>query len=238
MKKMIAILTAILLLGLAPLALAQGTQPAQEVGATVTVTGTASVPLAPDFATITLGVGVQAATVAAAQAQNATQMTALIDALKAQGIAEKDMQTNYFSINPVYDYNQPNADGTQNIAGYRVDNTLLVTIHDLGTISAVLDKAMESGANQGYGLTFDSTKRAEAYDQALTAAAKEAKRKAAVLAEAADEPLGALVSLLEQTGYGGNYPMAMKANYDAASTPILTGSLTVEATVVATYQAP
>lgn len=241
MKKFICLMLTVLLAGVAPLALAQEPAPglAKEAGATLTVTGSASVAIVPDFATLTLGVSTQAETVAAAQEQNAAQMNALLEALGAQGIAKEDLQTSYFSINPVYDYNQMNPDGSQKMVGYRVENSLAVKVQELDKISAVLDGAMAAGANQGYGLNFDSTKRAEAYDQALAAAVKEAKRKAGVLADAAEEPLGALLSINEQVGYGGNYPMAMKMMDSAAgSTPIMSGTLSVEATVIATYQVP
>lgn len=237
MKKTISMLIAVLLLVTVPLALAESASP-QESRATLTATGNASVSIAPDFATVILGVNTQAETVAAAQEQNAKQMAALIQALTAQGVSREDMSTSYFSVYPVYDYNTYNADGTQKNIGYRVENSLQVTIWNLDIISVVLDAAMASGANQSYGLNFDSTKRGEAYDQALAAAVKEAKRKAAVLADAAEEPLGQLMSIAEQSvGYSGGYSISSKAD-SVAGTSVLSGTLTVEASVLVTYLVP
>lgn len=237
MKKTISMLIAFLLLVTAPLALAEGTTPL-ESSATLTATGNASVVIAPDFATVILGVNTQAETVAAAQEENAKQMASLIQALTAQGIGKEDMSTSYFNVNPIYDYNTYNADGTQKNIGYRVENSLQVTIWNLDSISMVLDAAMAAGANQSYGLSFDSTKRGEAYDQALTAAVKEAKRKAAVLADAAEEPLGQLVSISEQSvGYSGGYGISSKAD-SVTGTSVLSGTLTVEASVLVTYLVP
>lgn len=237
MKKTISMLIAFLLLVTAPLALAESAAP-QENRATLTATGNASVAIAPDFATVILGVNTQAETVADAQEQNAKQMASLIEALTAQGIGKEDMSTSYFSVNPVYDYSKYNADGTQKNTGYRIDNNLQVTIWNLDSISVVLDAAMAAGVNQSYGLNFDSTKRGEAYDQALTAAVKEAKRKAAVLADAAEEPLGQLLSIAEQNvGYIGGYGIASKTD-SVAGTSVLSGALTVEASVLVTYLVP
>lgn len=228
MKKTIALLLCILLLAAAPLALADN-------DATLTVLGTGVVTLAPDYATLTLGVGTQAATVTAAQEQNAAQMTALITTLKAAGIAEEDMQTSYFGINPVYDYNSYSESG-ETIKGYRVDNSLLITIRDLGAISSILDEAMKAGANQSYGLSFQSSKQNEAYDQAMQNAAAEATRKAGVLAGASGKALGNLEKVEEQTpGYRGEYVTASKMMDTAAGTPIMAGTLTVEATVMMTF---
>lgn len=228
MKKTIALLLCILLLAAAPLALADS-------DATLTVSGTGVVTLTPDYATLTLGVGTQATTVTEAQEQNAAQMTSLIAALRAAGIAEEDMQTSYFSINPIYDYNSF-SNGSQAIQGYQVDNSLLVTIRDLGGISKVLDEAMKAGANQSYGLSFESSKKNEAYDQAMQNAAAEGTRKAGVLAGASGKTLGDLEKVEEQTsGYRGEYVTASKMMDAGTSTPIMTGTLTVEATVVMTF---
>ena len=228
MKKMIAILAGLALLMAAPLALAEGE-------ATLTVTGTGVVTLTPDYVTLNLGVNTQAETVTAAQEKNAALMNALVDALMARGIAKEDIQTNYFSINPVYDY------GSMSIAsdtpmGYRVDNSLLVIVRDLNAVSQTLDAAVKAGANQSYGLTFESTQKAAAYDQALKNAAAEAARKAGVLAEASGKSLGDLQKMAEQTGgYRGEYASILNMADSGRGAPIMSGTLSVEASVEMTY---
>lgn len=233
MKKMIAMVLGMLMLLTAPLALADGDRP------DLTVTGTGVVTLTPDFATLTLGVNTQADTVTAAQEENAARMNALLAALKALGIAQEDMQTNYFNVSPVYDYGTYDAapSGTPGPRSYQVDNSLLVTLRDLSLVSKTLDEAMKAGANQSYGLSFESSKKAEAYDQALQNAAAEAGRKAKVLAAASGKTLGDLKSVAEQpAGYQGGYVTAAKMMDSAMGTPVLAGTLTVEATVEMTYE--
>lgn len=242
MKKILAICMSLLLLGLAPMALAQGAGDASQ-GSLLTVMGSASVELQPDFATLNLGVVTVGDTVAQAQADNATLMAALLAALEKAGVAKEDIHTSYFNVYPVFgdagvSYGMSYSSEGGKPKGYRVENNLLVTLRDLGGIGGVIDQAMAAGANQSYSLAFDSTRRSEAYDKALQEAVKEARRKGELMALAADKTLGSLVELQEQNmGYGGGYmkSMAMDA---VAATPIITGSLTVEASVQATYQMP
>ncbi|NLV58457.1 MAG: SIMPL domain-containing protein [Clostridiales bacterium] len=246
MKKTIAISLVLLILVASSVALAQGNTPSPGRESTLTATGSAVVTLQPDFATLSLGVVAQAETVADAQAQNAVQMTAVLAALEKAGVAREDIQTSYFTVNPVYGdtastYEMsaiyPNPSGKP--VGYRVENTLQVTLRDIGSIGSTLDEAMKAGANQSYGISFESTQKAQAYDKALQEAVKEARRKAELMAQAVGQTLGSLVELLEQNaGYGGGYmkTMAMDAAYPG--TPIVSGMLNVEASVQVTYQLP
>jgi len=235
MKKLICVVLTLLMITAVSFAFAEGTQPALDAGATVTAMGTGSVVIVPDFATITLGVSTQAETVSDAQRQNAALVSAVRDSLVAWGVAWEDIQTNYFSIYPVYDYNY--SGGIDRILGYRVENNLNVIIRELDKVSAILDAAMDAGANQSYGLTFDSTKRGEAYDQALAMAAREARRKAQILAGAADVTLGELVNATEQNmGYYGEIKAGSGTMDMRGETPIMNGSLTVVASVISTYQ--
>ena len=207
---------------------------AQAEAATLTVTGSASIQLTPDYAVVSLGVNTQAASVQEAQAQNAAIMSSVLDALRGQNIADEDMQTGHFGVNPVYqDYSSFGSSSAKPL--YSVDNTLLITVHHLDSIGAVLDAAMQAGANQSYGLTFDSTRRGEAYDRALTAALENAAHKAALLAESAQRKPGEPISITEQTAsYHAGYASAVRMDA-GGGTPILSGSLTVEASVEVTY---
>ena len=241
MKKAIAIALVLMILGALPVALAQDASPVPARERALTVTGSASVTLVPDYATLNLGVVAQAETVADAQAQNAIQMTALLAALEKAGIAKEDIQTRYFSVNPVYgdvasryEMAYPSPEGKP--VGYRVENNVQVTLRDIDSIGRILDEAMKAGANQSYGISFESSQRAEAYDRALQEAVKEAQRKAGLVAQAANQTLGGLVEIQEQgVGYGTGYMKSMVMDA-ASSTPIISGVLTVEASVQVTYQ--
>lgn len=227
MKRVIALCLTVALCLTTSLALAQTR--------TLTAEGTASVQLSPNQASLVIGVTTQEKTMHEAQTLNAQQMDALIAAIEAQGVAQTDIATSSFSVSPVYSYQYGKIDGGEELSGYSVENMLSVTLRDLTDIGSLLDAAMAAGANQTYALSFDSSERPAAYDQALAAAAKEAQRKAGLLAEAAGEKLAQPIEMAEQTlgGYSGE--MAVSSTYDSAATSVLPGNLTVVAKVRVTY---
>ena len=209
---------------------------AREAG-TVTVQGTSSISLKADYASVNLGVNTKGATVAEAQAANSEIMDKVIAAIREQGIAEEDIVTNSFNVYPNYDYQYSKLTEGDSVAGYQVENMLTVTIRDMTALSKVLDASMSAGANQSYGITFNSSKQAETYDQALKDAVADGARKAALLAEASGKELGELVSM-EENQYSYNlYGASAKAmdSQAAGATPILAGQITVNATVTLVY---
>ena len=224
-KKIIAIATLLTLCLFALPALAE------EGDASVTAVGTATVTVTPDRAVFTAGVTTQDVTVANAQTQNAQAMQALIDAIKAQGVAAEDLQTSNYSINPVYDYNTGKLGDQQTLIGYTVSNTVTVTLRELDKLPSLLDTAVAAGANQTYGISFESSQNTAAYDQALAAAAQDALRKASIIAKAIGKQVGEVVEIAEANDVYVSYA-SKSAVYDAAAaTPIEVGTLTVTANV-------
>ena len=240
MKKILKAVVVFVLLTAVSVAAAEGEE-AVQTAATVTVTGSASVSVMPDYVTLHLGVNTQGKTVVEAQEINAGQMTAMMEALKTQGIAEDAMHTSHFSVTPIYDYSSAVSGVREKLDGYQVTNTLQVSVYDFQDfreVGAVLDAAMQAGANESYGLTFYSMEYHEMYEEALALAVAEAGRKAQILAGAAGVTLGAPIHISESGGataggYGRNNEMMMSA---AAGTPITAGEITVEARVEITYQ--
>ena len=238
LKKLLAVTLATLLvlaLAAAP-ALAESTVPQNQN--TLIVLGNATITLEPDYATMNLGVTTKGATVSEAQALNSGIMDKVITALKEQGIDEKDIVTSSFNVYANYDYQYSQISGGETLNGYQVDNMLMITVRDIAKVSKVLDAAMGAGANQSYGITFGSTKQTEAYDTALSAAVKEGMRKAELLAAASGKKLGQLVTVEEKEyNYAPYGTTAKYATEDAAGgTPILSGEISVNATVTLTYQ--
>ena len=206
-------------------------------GKTIIVHGTSTINLKADYGSINLGVSTKGATVAEAQAANKEAMDKVIAAIRNQGVAEEDVTTSSFNVYPNYDYQYSKLTEGDAVSGYQVDNMLMVTVRDLNKISVVLDAAMSAGANQSYGITFSSSKQAEAYDEALKAAVKDGARKAGLLAASMEKTLGGLVTMEEKEYsynlYGGS--ATYKAEDAAAGTPILSGQIAVNATVTLTY---
>ncbi|MDQ7261533.1 SIMPL domain-containing protein [Paracoccus sp. PS-1] len=202
--------------------------------ARLTVTGQGQATAQPDLATITLGVSTRAATAAEAMAQNAEQQAKVIEALKAEGIEARDIQTSGLNLSPVIDYQ----DGQPpKLTGYGAQNSVTVRVRDIGGLGAVLDKLVASGANEISGIGFSREDMAEAEDQARIEAVADARRRAEVMAEAAGMRLGRLISLSDVQMGGGPRPMmAMRAEAaGAADTPIEAGELAVSANVTAVF---
>ena len=193
MKKLLALLLACALL-LPCLALAES--PAAASGATITVTGSASVTLKADYARISVGVSTSAKTVEEATQQNSNTIFAVIEALKTAGVQEDDIATSNYSVHAEYDYS---SFGEQKLTGYNVTNQLTVIIRDMEHIGATLDKATAAGANEIYSLQFLSTKADEAQDEATVYAVQDAMRRANLLASAAGLKLGGIVSISDST---------------------------------------
>ena len=200
---------------------------------TLTVTGMATVNAVPDQATLSLGVTTTGETAAAAMAANNDAASAVIARLIAAKVADRDMQTTGLSLNPNWVIN---ADGTEQvIQGYIASSTLTVRIAALETAGLVLDAAVTDGANTLNGLTFGLANPRPIEDDARKAAVADALARAQVLALAAGETLGPIVSITE--GGGGQQPMPMlfKAAADSA-VPLAAGEVGVSAEVTIVWQ--
>lgn len=200
---------------------------------TVSALGTATVNLVPDIASFSAGITTQDALVSTAQAANSAAMQAVLDALTSLGVSTDDLQTDSYSVYPVYNYETD----TPAVTGYEVSNTVTVVVRDITKLPSLLDAAVEAGANNVYSLGFQSSENASAYDQALKAASQDALRKAAMMAEAIGREAGTTLSMEELSSATPYYSTAHA--YDMLSSsyaPIETGSITVSAQVEATVE--
>lgn len=203
----------------------------------LTVHGTAEMKVKPDIAYIDIGVVTQAKDSTAAVQDNATRATALVKALKDAGIADKDVQSQVYAVQPQYDYNPSPA----RLTGYQVTNNFRVTVRDLTKVGNVIDKATQAGGNQVNNVTFDLADRTQAESDALAKAVASAKSKAAVMAQAAGITLGRLRTLSDssepivQPYVMQRQTFAMKAAMPAPETPIESQDISVNANVTAVY---
>ncbi len=126
---------------------------------------------------------------------NAAAMSAVIDSLRHQGVAEKDIQTTTLSLNPVYDYR---TDGEQpRLIGYNLTNAVVATIRNLDVVGDAIDGALGAGATSLDGVTFRVADQAAAEKQAREAAMAEARAKAQTLASAAGVSISGVASISE-----------------------------------------
>ena len=205
---------------------------------TISVTGTGKVTLSPDTADLRLGVLTTATTVKAARASAAQSMAKVIAALKALGIADKDIETSWISLQPTYDYQS--GVNPPHITGYQFSNSVSVTIHDLDKVGDAIDDGLAAGATSLDGISFRVADEASAEAQAREAAMTEAKAKAQTLATAAGVSITGVASISEQVA-GTPYPVmygAMGAAPDASKavpTPVQPGTTDVTVTIAVVY---
>lgn len=196
--------------------------------ARITVTGEGSVQVAPDIATITLGVTTQGETAAAALQANNAALAAVLERLKTVGVADRDVQTSNLSVNPNWvGYDSGRA---PTIAGYTAQNLVTVTVRKLEDLGSVLDSAVADGANTLNGLSFGLANPKPVMDEARKLAVADALDRARLLSGAAGVGLGDVVSISENGGYQPPMPM-LRAEAKADSVPVATGELGISASV-------
>ena len=175
-------------------------------GTLLNVSAQAEARRVPDVATISAGVVTQAADGNTAMRQNAEQMAKVMAAIKAAGIAEKDIQTSGISLNPQYRYVENEA---PSITGYQATNTVSLKVRDITKLGKVLDSLASQGANQINGPTFQIDQPEPVYDEARLAALKKARDRAETYAKALGLSVRRIVSISE--GGGGFRPVPMMA---------------------------
>ncbi|MGH2558901.1 MAG: SIMPL domain-containing protein [Thermomicrobiales bacterium] len=176
---------------------------------TVSVNGQGRVFVEPDTASVVVGVDVIQDTLAAAQTEATTQMTAIIAALTGAGIAEDDIQTVNFSVSILRDYDERGMPGPIN--GFQVSHQVNVTVRDVEQLGDLLDTVVDQGANAIWGISFYVEDPSGPASEARKLAVENATRKAQELAEASGMQLGRLVSISE--GYA---PAPLPVEYAAA----------------------
>lgn len=205
---------------------------------TMVVVGTGTVKASPTIAKLTLGVTTQAETATDALEQNAERMNRVISALKNMGITEDEIETSYFSLSPLYGYDdkwsQPK------IVGYRVTNRLFLTTGNFDMLGRIIDEAVRAGANEVYGVyfTLKDEELASLKQQARVKAAQAASSAAATLASALDVEIVGVAQVVEQ--WYSPYPYyRLLETYgtpaENAKTPIIPGEQEITVTIQATY---
>jgi uncharacterized protein YggE len=238
MRTKFIILAAVSVLGIAlaacgPSSVTVQSQPSLR---TITVSGTGLITMTPDIAYIYIGVRSQDASASVATTDNNTRALAVIEAIKAAGVAEKDIQTTNFSIYPQQQY-----DNNGNMTGivYVVENTVYVTVRDLVKLGSLLDASVRAGANSINSISFDLADKTAALSQARSAAVAEARKQADELTNATGVTLGAVQTI---SYYDSTPPIALQySRADMAvggggSVPVQTGSMQISTTVSIVYE--
>jgi uncharacterized protein YggE len=193
----------------------------------ISVTGEATLSVAPDQAQIDSGVTTEAKTAREASDANNAAMGKVLLALKGAGIEEKDFQTSRLSLQP---QSAPNRSGPAVIVSYRASNHVTIRLRDVTKVASVIDTLVAAGANDIGGINFTVSQASKLLDDAREQAVADARRKAEIYAKAAGVTLGAPLSISEEGAPAPMFRGKMVAGM-AASAPVAQGEETLSVTV-------
>ena len=228
-------LSSFLILALAAPAAARAQAPPPEPSVIVT-TGEGIVKQAPDRAWVSIAAESRARTAQEAQRLNTDAMTAVIEKIKAAGVAADAIQTSGYNLQPEFDYQN----GKQTLRGYVARNQVQVRVDTLAKTGDVIAAAVATGATNVSGVRFDLKNRDAVEREALTAAVHDARRRADATAAGAGVQILRVMRIEEQRDMSdGPRPMPMgmammKMEGGPAAVPLEAGEIEVRARVTMT----
>lgn len=213
------------------------TASAEEKIPTISVNGEGVVEVAPDRATISLGVVTRDKDAAKVQSDNAKIASDIIKSISALGIDKKNIRTGNYSLHPLYrqDNNRRVADG------YEANNTVTVIVDDLNLVGKVIDAALANGANNVDSLEFGIKDKSKLQNEAIRLAVRDARAKAEVVAAELGKNIIGVINVSVNSGYisapraNKMFMADMKAEQSLA-TPIESGMLNCSASVHAEFE--
>ena len=192
----------------------------------------------PDLATLNLGVTTEGQTAQAALQENSRRMSALTQALRRAGVAERDIQTSNVSVYPQQQYRE----GQEPlITGYQANNTVTAKVRNVDNVGRVIDAVVAAGGNNINGVTFSHANPEAQLDIARRDAIAEARRRAELYASALGMRVVRVVAVSEGGGYSPPIPYPMSARMDAAMPaapppPIAPGEIETRVSVNVTFE--
>ncbi|WP_375462157.1 SIMPL domain-containing protein [uncultured Enterovirga sp.] len=179
------------LLSLALLAPALAQEPPRPLpGPRLHLTGKATLEAAPDFASISIGVGARAPTAAGAIDLTSVAAAKIVVAARTFRIEPRDLQTSYVSLQPAFRTVRDGNASEQRPDGYQATNSVAIRVRDLARLGDFLRIVVDGGANRIDGVNFELADPGKLEREALAAAVKDGLRQAEVIAEAAGVKLG------------------------------------------------
>jgi uncharacterized protein YggE len=194
----------------------------------ISVTGEATVQVAPDQAQIDGGVANDARTAREASDANNAAMGKVLLALKGAGIDEKDFQTSRLSLQPQY---APNRSGPSPIVGYRAANRVTIRVRDVSKVANIIDVLVGAGANDIGGINFMVSQASKLLDEAREQAISDARRKAQIYARAAGVTLGEPLAISVLSSPSPIFRGKVATGMVAATAPVAQGEETLSVTV-------
>jgi uncharacterized protein YggE len=233
-------MSALFVFALAASAPAAGAQGAAEARQVVNVTGTAEVMVVPDEVVLSLGVEARDRSLSVAKTRNDEIMTRALAVARRFGVEEKNVQTDYISVEPSYD-GRRGEDFSYRLEGFTVKKNLFVLLKDTSKFEALLTEVLEAGVNHVHGIQFRTSELRKHRDRARALAVAAAREKATALALDLERAIGRAVSI-DEGGMGYGYNAAntnVSLNAGGPSSEAATvafGQIRVSASVSVTFE--
>lgn len=221
----ILILALILIFGVS------STAAAEERISTISVNGEGVIEVAPDRATISVGVVTRDKNASKVQNDNARIASEIIKSVAALGIDKKNIRTGNYSFHQYYrqENNKRVADG------YEANNTVTIIVDDLNLVGKVIDTSLSHGANNIDSLEFGIKNKAALQNEAIRLAVRDARAKAEVVAAELGKNIIGVKNVAVNAGYisapRANKMFAVEMAMEDSATPIESGTLTCNANV-------
>lgn len=198
---------------------------------TITVSGEAELTMLPDRATVTIGVETWGKSIMTIKADNGKRVRSILDAVKGLGIPAKDIMTRDLSIQPEYSWK----DDRREFIRYRMRNVVVITVNDLAKVEDVVNAGVNESSNILEGVSFSTKDASRLHDSLQIQAARNARTKAAALAEAVGATVGDAMTITEVGTYEPRSMYAAKSamvmDMASTSTPVESGQLILKSTI-------
>ncbi|GJE83246.1 SIMPL domain-containing protein [Methylorubrum thiocyanatum] len=208
----------------------------------IRVIGRASQEVAPDFASVEIGVESRGATPAAALDAASQAAKGIVATAKEMGVAEADIGTSAVTLQPrIKNVRLPDGTMGEREDGYTASNRVRVRLAEMGRLGELMRRTLDSGANRIQGISFGLRDPAAADAAVQVAAVKDAKAQAERIAEATGVKLGSVISIDSPPRTESPRPMpyglAMKAAAPRgrSAVPVEAGSIETSAEVDAVF---
>ncbi len=206
----------------------------------IVVQGSADIRVAPDEATVRMGIVRQANNAQVAQEQANAAAQQILMAITRLGVSQQQIQTSRLTLSPVFAPRSPESRDAPRIAAYQATNTISIRLDDLSKVGAAVDAGLGAGANQLQSVQFGLRNDQAARRQALTDAVNDARRKAEAIADALGVRLDGVLEVSE-TGVSvvprfDSEVMMARAVEAATPTPVSPGEVQVNAGVSIRYR--
>lgn len=162
---------------------------------TIAVSGTAQVLVVPDQVELRLGITTRNPDLLRAKAENDERIATVLNKIKALGLNQRELQTDAIHVQPEY---RTEVGSPPILTGYMVQRHLVVTLKEVGKFEALLEAAIQAGANEVLNIQFCSTELRKHRDQARQMAIRAAREKGELFTRELGLKLGTATSINEQ----------------------------------------